>query len=134
MDRKTFTIILAVVLLGSFFLAYLSYSGRSISGYDMVFSTGDLGGWRKYLMLLIPLSGLLLLLGAFNGNYILGRNVLCWLPLLTLIFFIFIDPLIDGTAIGDIFKNIGKIYGIGMWLTIAGALLLAFYTPKVSKA
>ena len=58
-------------------LLILAFSERSISGYDMVF-TGDGGGegaWKKYLMLLIPLIGLLLLVGAFNsGNSILPRG------------------------------------------------------------
>ena len=64
------------------------------------------------------------------GNYILSRGLLCWLPLLALIFTIIISPLIDGAAFGDVFKNIGKGYGIGMWLTLAASLLLAFYNPK----
>lgn len=128
MDRKTLTIILAVALIGSFFLPYFSFGGAGISGLDTVTAKG--GNWEKYLILLIPLSGLLLLLGELNNNYVLGRGLLTWLPLLTLIFIIFISPLIKGVAFGDIFKYIGKGYGAGLWITIGASLVLAFYNPS----
>jgi len=128
MDRKTLTIILGVALIGCFFLPFLSFMGSSVSGLDLVTAKG--AGWETYLLLLIPLSGLLLLLGALNnGNYIIPRALLSWLPLLTLIFTIFINPLINGAAFGDIFKYIGKGYGVGMWVAIATSLVLAFYNP-----
>jgi hypothetical protein len=130
MDRKTFTIIMAVVLIAAFFLAFSSnFFGATVSGYDLVFSGGN--DWQRFILLLPPIAGILLLFGALNnGNYILGRGLLCWLPLLTVLYIIFIDPLIEGIAIGDIFKGIGKNYGIGLWLTIGASLLLAFYNPK----
>lgn len=129
MDRKIFTIVLAVVLIGCFFLPYFSLFGMGISGFDMVKAPG--GGWQKYVMLLIPLSGVLLLIGAVNNeNYPLGRNLLCWLPLLALIFMMIISPLIDGVEFGEIFSALGKGYGIGLWITIAASLVLAFYNPK----
>lgn len=128
MDRKTLTIILGVVLLGSFFLPYYSFGGRGgISGLDMVTANG--GNWQKYLLLLIPLSGLLLLLGELNNSYVLSRGLLSWLPFLTILYIIIVKPLIDGEAIGDIFKAIGKGYGVGLWMAIVGALVLAFYNP-----
>jgi len=34
-----------------------------------------------------------------------------------------------GAAFGDIFKYIGKGYGVGMWVAIATSLVLAFYNP-----
>jgi hypothetical protein len=133
MDKKILTIILAVVLIGCFFLAYFSFFGTSISGYDLVFSgsAGGKGEWEKYILLLIPVSGIMLLIGALNnGNYIAGRGIWTWLPLLTVLYLIIGAPLINGRAIGDIFKAIGKGYGIGLWITIAASLVLAVYNPK----
>lgn len=128
MDRKMFSIIMGALLLIGFFLAYFSFLGIGISGYDMVFSKE--GNWQKYILLLIPLSGLLLLIGELGGTYLLSRGLLCWLPLLALLFTIIINPLIEGAAVGDVFKNIGKGYGIGLWLSLLASLLLAFYHPK----
>ena len=121
------TIILAVVLIGCFFLAYSKgYSEQS--GFEIAKGPGP---WEKYVLILIPLSGVLLLIGAINnGNYPLGRNTLCWLPLLAVLFWIIGMPLIEGVSIGNIFKYIGKGYGIGWWITIAASLVLALYNPK----
>ena len=128
MDRKTLTIVLAVALIGSFFLPFYSIGGRGgVSGLDLVTAKG--AGWEIYLLLLIPISGLLLLLGELNNNYILSRGLLSWLPLLTIIFIIFINPLIKGADFGSIFKYIGKGYGVGLWIAIASSLVLAFYNP-----
>jgi hypothetical protein len=130
MDKKILTVILAIVLIGCFFLPYMSFMGMSASGYDAVFSGGG-GDWKKYILLLIPVSGVMLLIGALNnGNYILGRGIWAWLPLLTVIYMIIGQPLIDGEAIGNIFKGLGKGYGIGLWVTIGASLVLAIYNPK----
>ena len=76
MDRKMLTIILAVLLIAGFFLPYFSYAGRGgSSGLDFITAKG--GNWQKYLFLLFPLSGLLLLIGALNNeNYMLSRGLL----------------------------------------------------------
>jgi hypothetical protein len=125
MNKKMLSMILGAALIAGFFLPY---SGKA-SGFDFVSLKGV--DWKIYVLLLIPLSGLLLLLGALNnGNYILGRGLLCWLPLLALLFFIIGAPVIGGADIGNVFKSIGKGYGIGLWITIAASVVLAFYQPK----
>ena len=131
MDKKTLYIVLGAALLGSFFLAYFSMFGRSISGFDM--ATADGGDWQKYLLFLIPLTGLLLLVGALNnGNTILPGSLLSILPLLTLLYIMIVAPLIKGAEIGDVFKGLGKGFGIGLWIAVAASLVLALYRPKSS--
>lgn len=125
MDKKMLTIILAIVLIGCFFLAYTK-GFVNISGFDIVKGAGP---WEKYVLILIPLSGVLLLIGALNnGNYPLGRNTLCWLPLLAVLFWIIGVPLIEGGSIGTFIKFVG----IGLWITAAASLVLALYNPKTN--
>ena len=126
MIKKILTIILAVVLIGCFFLDY----AVGASGYDLVFKMPG-SAWQKYIPLLIPVSGALLLIGALNnGNYVIAREIWAWLPLLTILYLFIGAPLINGVAIGDIFKGLGKGYGIGLWITIGASLVLAVYNPR----
>jgi hypothetical protein len=127
MDKKTLTIILAVALLIAFFLQWGSGFAGKFSGFDLVTAKG--ADWKQYILILIPLSALLLLLGAFNGNYALGRGLLCVLPILTILFMFIILPIIDGVSLKYVFKSLGKGYGVGLWLTIVSSLVLAFYNP-----
>ena len=133
MDRKTVTIILGLALAGCFFLPYIDigFFGKA-SGFNMVFpkNAGE-ENWERFIWLAIPVSGILLLLGALNNeNYILGRGLLSWLPLLALIYMLIIGPVVHGEAIGDVFKSLGQSYGIGLWITIGVSLVLAFYNPR----
>ena len=124
MDKRMFTIIMAIVMIACFFLAW----HRTASALDYVKGPGP---WEKYVLILIPLAGVLLLIGAVNnGNYPLGRNLLAWLPLLAVLFWIIIMPLMNNVPFGDIFKMIGKGWGIGLWLAAIGSLVLALYNPK----
>lgn len=127
MDRKTLTIILALTLLVAFFLPWGTIYKGKVSGFDLITSKG--AGWKQYILLLIPISALLLLLGSFNGNYALGRGLLCVLPLLAILFVLIVRPLIDGMTFNNVFKSFGKGYGVGLWITIVGSLVLAFYNP-----
>lgn len=130
MDKKLVTIILAIALIACFFLAWFSFFGITISAYDMIFSRGG-NDWQRYLLLIIPASGVLLFFGAINnGSYMLGRGLLSWLPLLTLIYVLIIRPVVDGSPFGDVVKALGKGYGVGLWIALVASLVLAFYNPK----
>lgn len=125
MDRKTLTVVLALALIASFFLTFVGGG----SALDVVKS--PFLGPEKYVLLLLPLSGLLLLIGASNnGNYPLGRGFLSWLPLLTVLFWVIGVPLVNGVAIGDVFNGFTRNAGIGFWMAAVASLILAFYNPR----
>lgn len=133
MNRKILTIILAVVLIASFFLP-LGASG-STSAFDVVqlpsFGNSIEAILMKYLWLVMPLSGIMLLIGALNKEtYFLGRGIWAMLPLLALLMLLIGIPMMQGAAIGDIFKMVTKTYGIGVWLALVASLVLAIYWPR----
>ena len=129
MNRKIFTLVMGLALLIAFFLPYVSIFGMSASGFDIIKAEG--GSWQKYIYLVFPVSGLLLTIGALNNeNYIGGRSLWAWLPLLGVLYILIVSPMIDGQKIGDVFKYIGKGYGVGLWITIVVSLILPFYNPK----
>lgn len=140
MDRKLFTTIFAIILVASFFLPYLKFGNlASMSGLDIVSSNAGKGGdWddmlMQYIWVLIPLSGLILLLGSLNReNYFLGRGLWTWLPLLTVIFVIVKLYLESKNAGGGSAVSIGdlvKIFGMGFWVAAVASLILAFYNPR----
>lgn len=131
MNRKILTIVLAVLLIASFFLQI--GTANSTTPFDIV--KGPSYGSEleallmKYLWILIPLSGVILLIGALNnGNYFLGRGLWAFLPLLALLYLI-IRPLTVIEARFDI-GGLIKGLGIGTWITLVSSLVLAFYWPK----
>lgn len=128
MNKKIYSIVLGAIFIVAFFLPYISLFGFSISGLDLA-----KGGtsWESYVLFLIPLSGIMLLVGGLNnGNYPLGRGLWAVLPLLTVLFFLIGIPIIKGQGVSDVFKSLGKGYGIGLWLTIIASLAAVVYTPK----
>ena len=125
MNKKTLTITLALVLFGCFFLPYMDSGVFAVSGYDTVFKFSN-GSWEKYLWLLIPVSAVMLLLGAAGGNYFLGRNTLVWIPLLTVLFIILRFKMETNVTIAQLLESIGY----GLWISLAASLLMVFYNPK----
>ena len=131
MNRKIVTIVLAVLLIASFFLPI----GTATSTTPLDIVKGPSYGSEfeallmKYLWLVIPLSGIILLIGALNnGNYFLGRGLWAFLPLLALLYLI-IRPL----TVLDVRFDIGgliKGLGVGLWIALVSSLVLAFYWPK----
>ena len=140
MDRKTFTILFAVILIGSFFLPYINFAGiGSASGYEIVTSKSESREFSdlviKYIWLLIPISSIMLLLGAINNdNYIIARGLWSWLPLLTLIYIVFRLYLYAKNRGGRTvsINDLSDIFGPGFWLAFIAAMILAFYTPRSS--
>lgn len=133
MNRKILTIILSVLLIGSFFLPM--GAGGNTSAFDLVqgpsFGKNIEAILMKYLWLVMPLTGIILLIGALNNeNYFLGRGFWALLPLIALLFLLFGIPLMQGAEIGDIFKTVFKMYGIGVWVALGASLVLAVYWPK----
>lgn len=128
MDRKTVIIVLALALIVAFFLPLVSVGGTGMSAFDLVKS--KMPGWEKYLYLIFPICGLLLLLGALNNNYVVPQSLLTWLPFITVLFIILLYPIIQGAKIDAVFKRIGSNYGVGWWVTIVASTILAFYNPR----
>lgn len=138
MDRKTITTILAILLIGSFFMPYLKDNTISASGYEIVTTPNQLGvqGWGmlavKYCWLLLPFAGIMLLIGALNnGRYFIGRWPWALLPIGVLAFVI-IKIYRDAKGIGSpltINKLMNEL-GYGFWVAFAAAVLLALYWPR----
>lgn len=134
MNRKTLSIILGVVLLVSFFLPYLSVAGIfKVSGLDIVtggkgMMSGAKGSADRFLMLLTPIAGALLLVGAFNNEkYPVSRLLLGILALIGILY-----PILRGVIEGG-GEGIGQVFrflGIGFWLGLVAAIVLLVYNPK----
>jgi hypothetical protein len=132
MDRKVLSILLGLALLVSFFLPYLDFGGSTASGLDIVKNAGESRDpVMTYIWLIFPLSGLMLLIGALNnGNYPGGRALWLWLPLLALIFILFIYPVMNDVTIGDAFKTFGRGFGIGLWIALAASVIGVIVNPR----
>jgi hypothetical protein len=122
MDRKTFTIVMAIALIAGFFLPLFKIGG---SAFDIVKAGGS---WENYLWVIIPICGLLLLLGEFNNKYVTSRGLLTWLPLLTILVSLILIPLINKAKLD--FGTLIKFFGVGMWAMLIASILIAFYNPR----
>ncbi|MBL7749567.1 MAG: hypothetical protein JNM19_19165 [Chitinophagaceae bacterium] len=125
MNRKMLTMILGALLVVGFFLPYLSMGPFSISGFELIKSPGKAD---KYVLLLSPIAGLLLLAGAANSEkYIPSRGILVILALVGVLYLI-IRSLIEGKSGAG--AELFKVLGLGYWLSLASAIVLAAYNPK----
>lgn len=123
MNKKIVTIVLAALLIVGFFLPYMSFMGQGISGFELVKGGGKAD---VYILALSPLAGILLLVGALNnGNYIIPRGILAVLALVGVLYLV-VRSLIEGAPFGDLFS----LLGIGYYLSLAAAVVLAVYNPK----
>jgi len=132
MDRRILTIVLALALIGCFFLPFINFGFGSGSLFDLIFKSGGSGDWEKYIGLLIPISAVLLLIGAMNNeNYMISRIIWSVLPLLTVLYYpvrIYIEASGAGqkVPIGDLIK----VFDVGYWALLGVSLILAVVQPK----
>ncbi len=122
MSKKLLTIVLGIALIAFFFVP------TDTSFYNWVFNMPG-GDWQKYIPLIFPISGLMLLIGAANKDqYFLGRGLWAWLPILAVLYWLIGAPLMNHIPFGDIMSSLGKGYSINMWGTIAASVVLVIST------
>jgi hypothetical protein len=126
-NKRVLTIVLSIILLVSFFLPYFGHIWRGASGYTMVANYETVAGsWERYIWLFIPVSAILLLIGAFNKErYIVSRKFLSLLPLLTIIFIC-----IWLRTVSFSYETLISWLGFGFWVSILASLFLVFYNPQ----
>jgi len=133
MSRITLTTILAVFLLGSFFMPFFYWNSFEMNGFNFILS--DRVPSYKYFLLVIPLVVLFFLFGALSeGSTSFSRKLLSWIPLTTLLaifILIFITKSLDRLVFdnGGMFSNTGG----GFWLALGLSLLLAFVKPRMKS-
>jgi uncharacterized membrane protein len=126
----------ALIVLIGFFLPWLQNNDVSISGYGAVFDPeGKVFGSKRYLALALPLSAILFLLLLFVKGANPGiKKLLKFVPLIAIILgtcFVFYK--IGARQREQLFDHAGsffKLIGIGIWLTLAGAIVMLFHRDK----
>jgi hypothetical protein len=113
--RAIFGVCGAALLAGFFMPWFLAGALLSLSGFALVFSSGQMVGWlsgaNRFLLFAVPLLGLLLVAGS-----IIGHRFTSWIA-------------VGGSAAILLFGLYSLIRlfitttGFGMWLVIAAALL-----------
>lgn len=129
-----------MALIVAFFLPLVSVMGIfSVSSFETVFgSAADSGkDASRFLLLVFPLAGILLLIGALNNEkYIVSRKLLAWLPLATIIgiiIYIIVEQAGRSTESGGSIMGIFDLLGIGAWLTLVVSLVLPFANFKTPQ-
>lgn len=134
-SNKSFVVIVAAVLVAAFFMPWIKFF-VGISAWDMIF--GDVGKFIdtgfKYLALLIPIAGALIIYGAAfnNENYPLQKRLLFAIPILTLaIIILTLATKISGSGgrrgsdLAEMMEEgLFKVLGIGFWLTLIASIIL----------
>lgn len=137
MSSRSLTILLAAILLLSFFLPYVSYRDFymiTISGWEIIFDTeGD--SFIRGMIILVAASALLLLIFALTGEkYSIPRKLLVWLPILSVIacaVYILTNFLpYSGNSPILITGELLSLLGTGFWITLIVAILLPVLKGK----
>lgn len=129
MNKKIITSLLCVVIIGAFFLPYLSGFGNRLSGFDLVFGKygyeGIAGkGSLKFINLLVPLGAVLVLLGEWLDDPFAKGTFIRLLPLLGLVYMLVMIYLPDSgqISVGDLLS----LLSYGFWVTLAAAVMIPF--------
>lgn len=123
MNKRTITIVLALILLACFFLPYFGDGAEKVSAYDVAFGKGEMAGIEgaeRFLWLLIPFGSILLLFGGerFTGGFAY------WLPLLGLLYIIlriFIE-ITSHSSPGEAAEQIFSVASYGFWISLVAAV------------
>lgn len=132
MNRKTITIILGALIILAFFLPYINVAGfLKFSGFEIVtgkeMSEGK-GAAERYVILLAPIAGILLLAGGLTGKSILPRPVLGVLALVGTLYIIIRGMMeTNGQGMSQVFS----LLGIGFWLSLIASIAV-FAIPALA--
>lgn len=134
-NKKIRIAIFSILLCSSFFMPWLSIF-INVSASDIVFSSlseNFISNWR-YILLLIPISGIIALLGIIfnNGKYIIPPGLLFILPLLSIVILIvvFASKATENGVGGSIESNdalqLIKTLKIGFWISLICSIVFPF--------
>jgi hypothetical protein len=131
MDRRIISLVLALVMIGGMFLPFMEFGfGGSTTLFDLLTSKG--GDWEKYIGLLIPISALMLIIGAVNkDNYFISRIIWSILPLLTILYYpvrLYLEATKGGGSVS--ITDLIQVFVAGYWVIFGAALLLAVIQPR----
>lgn len=133
MSKKNLSVILSLAIIAAFFLPYLSDGSESFSGMNIIFGNAEFEGLHRsgsalLVSLLIPLGGLLTLVGAFSNDNSAMGGLARWMPLIGVIYLV-VMLYIRATSgdVGD--TSIGEfiaVFAYGFWITLASSVILLF--------
>ncbi len=129
MDKKTLNIVLSLVLIGAFFLPYISFGGFNASGFNVVFGKDGMsglvsGGKLLYVCLLVPIGAFILLVDSLGSGDSTSAQYGYWMPLvgiiiLSVLMFTGMNTGARGALTLSLFF---KVMGYGYWITVAASV------------
>jgi len=129
MDKKTLNIVLSLVLIGAFFLPYISFGGFNASGFNVVFGKDGMsglvvGGKLLYVCLLVPIGAFILLVDSLGSGDSTSAQYGYWMPLvgiiiLSVLMFTGMNTGARGALTLSLFF---KVMGYGYWITVAASI------------
>lgn len=124
----------AILLLVGFFTPWISMF-ISISAFDIVFGmAGRDAGAERYVFLIFPIVAIIFLIHVFAKKMDAGLvNVLKFAPFLLVLIYVgriiyYVNKAGEYRS-GD-FSQLIQMFGIGIWCTLIGAIVLCFHKEK----